>query len=46
MAICRFHKNVTYGFKNLPTRQAVKKTPVKKHPALIFNKYECFAQKL
>ena len=49
MAICRFHKNVTYGRKNPPTRQAVKETPVKntkKHPVLIFNKIECFAQKL
>jgi hypothetical protein len=31
MAICRFHKNVTYGRENLPTRQAVKETAVKKH---------------
>ena len=48
MAICRFHKNVTYGRKNLPTRQAVKETPVKKHKktVLFFNKFECFAQKL
>jgi hypothetical protein len=49
MAICRFYKNVTNGRKNLPTRQAVKETTVKKHkkkPVLFLNKFECFAQKL